>query len=142
MSDKNQKPPHLRVFKVIGICGICVAIIGFIMAITSFGSFNSPYFMLGGFMMTSGIFVGFVGIMSGFRPEISGLSTKTAKYVQEQNKDDLTDMADTRADIISDAVKKVAGSVNDGMRKSKYCKYCGAEIDEDSLYCSRCGKKQ
>ena len=77
-----------------------------------------------------------------FRPEIAKLSMKTAKYVQEENKEDLTDMADTGADIISDAVKKVASSVNDGMRKSKFCKHCGAEIDEDSRYCSRCGKEQ
>ena len=93
-------------------------------------------------MASVGMFVGFIGIISGFRPEITKLSTKTAKYVQEENKEDLTDIADTGADIISGAVTKVARAVNDGIRKTKFCKYCGAQIDEDSVYCSQCGEKQ
>lgn len=142
MSDKHQKPSHLRILKIIGFIGIGVLIIGVIMVVSGFRDFNSTRFMLGGFMTSVGLFAGFIGITVGFRPEITKLATKTAKYVQEENKEDLTDMADTGADIISGAVKKVASSVNDGMRKSKFCKYCGAEIDEDSLYCSQCGKKQ
>ena len=142
MSDKNQKPSHLLVFKVVGFVGIGVAIVGFILLISGFQSVEPTPFMLGGFMTSMGMFTGFVGITFGFRPEIVKLSVRTAKYVQEENKEDLTDMADTGADIISDAVKKVASSVNDGMRKSKFCKHCGAEIDEDSRYCSRCGKEQ
>lgn len=23
----------------------------------------------------------------------------------------------------------------------RYCPYCGAEVDEDSIYCLKCGKK-
>lgn len=142
MSDKNQKPKHLFAFKVIGFIGIGVAIIGFIMLISGFRSFEPTSFMLGGFMTSIGMFAGFLGLTFGFRPEIIKLSTKTAKYVQEENKEDLTDMADTGAEIISGAVKKVASSVSDGMRKSKFCKHCGAKIDEDSRYCSQCGKEQ
>ena len=143
MPEKNKKPVHFLVLKIVGFIGIAVAITGFIMLVS--GIKDPEKFILsvvGSFMMTGGLACGFTGMVLGFTPEINRLSAKTRKYVQEENKEDLTEIADTHADIIGGAVQKITGSVREGMKKSKFCKYCGAEIDEDSLYCSMCGKKQ
>lgn len=142
MRKQNQKPKHLLVLKVMGFLGIAVAIAGIVLTIQGFGDFEHNYFMLGGFMTTFGMFVGVTCLIFGFRPEMTRLSTRTAKYIQEENKGDLTDMADTGADIVSDAVKKTAKAVKQGLTDTKFCKYCGAEIDADSVFCSKCGKKQ
>lgn len=143
MPEKNKKPVHFLVLKIVGFIGIAVAITGVIMLVAGI---KDPekfiLFVVGGFMMTGGLACGSTGMVLGFAPEISRLSAKTRKYIQEENKEDLTDIADTHADIIGGAVQKVTGSVREGMKKSKFCKYCGAEIDEDSLYCNMCGKKQ
>ena len=141
MSD-NNKPTHLFIFKVVGFIGIFVAIVGFVLTFKGFGDFEHNYFMLGGAMSALGIFVGVSCLVLGFRPEIMKLSTKTAKYIQQENKEDLTDIADTGAEIMSGAVKKTAKAVKEGLKDTKFCKYCGAEIDEDSIFCSKCGKEQ
>lgn len=49
MDDKNKKPAHLLVLKIIGFIGIAVAIVGFVMVINGFGDFEHNTFMLGGF---------------------------------------------------------------------------------------------
>ena len=142
MSDNNNKPTHLFILKVVGFIGIFVAIVGFVLTFKGFGDFEHNYFMIGGFMATMGGFVGVSCLIFGFRPEMMKLSTKTAKYIQEENKEDLADIADTGAEIMSGAVKKTAKAVKEGLKDTKFCKYCGAEIDEDSIFCSKCGKEQ
>lgn len=142
MSDNNKRPTYLLILKVVGFIGIFVAIVGFVLAYKGFGDFEHNYFMLGGVMSSLGVFVGVSCLVLGFRPEMMRLATKTAKYIQEENKEDLTDIADTGAEIMSGAVKKTAKAVKDGLKGTKFCKYCGAEIDEDSIFCSKCGKEQ
>ena len=142
MDDENKKPAHLLVLKIIGFIGIAVAIVGFVMVINGFGDFEHNTFMLGGFLASVGTFVGVACLVCGFRPEIVRLSTKTAKYVQEDVKEDLTDMAETGSKIVEGAVKNITRAAIDGLKQTKFCKYCGAEIDEDSVYCNKCGREQ
>lgn len=142
MDDKNKKPKHLLVLKIIGLIGIALAIVGFVMVIKGFGDFEHNTFMLGGFLMSVGMLVGVSCLVWGFRPEIIRLSTKTAKYVQEDVKEDLTDIAETGSEIVGGAVKNITRAVKDGLKQTKFCKYCGAEIDEDSVYCNKCGREQ
>ena len=139
---ENKKPKHLLILKIIGIAGLLCAVAGVILVITGFGNFENNNFMIGGFLATFGFFIGFLCTFIGFKPEITKLSTKTAKYIQEDNKSDLKDIVNTSADISSEAITKVSSSVKDGLKNKKFCKECGAEIDLDSKFCEECGKKQ
>lgn len=140
---ENKKPKHFLVFKIIGFFGIGLAIAGFILTFTGFGNFENNNFMIGGFMATFGLFIGIVCLMFGFRPEITKMSTKSAKYIQEANKENLTDIANISADIYDEAIAHTAKAIKKGVEEEKiYCKHCGAKIDADSKFCNKCGKEQ
>ncbi len=140
---ENNKPKHYLILKVVGFLGIALAIFGFVLIFTGFGDFESNKFMIGMFVVPFGIFVGIFGLATGFRPEISKMTAKSAKYIQQENKQDLTDIASTNAEIISGAVQKTAEAVKQGFAEEKmFCKHCGAQIDADSTFCNKCGKQQ
>ena len=139
----NKKPVYFLVLKIVGFIAIFIGLCGFMLSVSSFGKFDNNNFMLGAFLGSIGFFVGFVCLMLGFRPELSKLSIKTSKYIQEENKEDLKDMANTTADITGDAISKVARSIKEGLEEeTMFCKHCGAVIDADSTFCSKCGKMQ
>ena len=138
----SNKPKHFLVFKIVGIIGILAAVAGVILIITGFGNLENNNFMIGAMLMPIGAFAGFSGILVGFGPEIAKAKAKTARYIQEENKEDLAAIASTGAEIMSDAVKTTVGAVNEGMRKTIFCKHCGKEIDSDSKFCQECGKEQ
>ena len=101
-----------------------------------------------------------VPLFWGFFPSIQKLAVKTQKYVVNENKDDLSQLADTNADISQNAAKKLAKSAREGWdeteeeqsneiiskykksAKTIFCKHCGGKIDEDSRFCKHCGKQQ
>ena len=137
----NKKPLHFFVFKIIGVIGIIAIITGTVLVFTGFGDFESNKFMIGGFMSTVGTMVAFIGIMIGFGPEFAKMRSRSVRYMQEENKDDLSAIANNTAEIISDAVATTTAAVQDGMRKTIFCKYCGKKIDSDAKFCSYCGKE-
>ena len=140
---ENNRPKHFLILKLVGFLGVAIAILGFILIFTGFGDFESNKFTIGIFVVPFGLFIGVVGLVSGFRPEITKTMTKSVKYIQSQNKQDLTDIASTNAEIISGAVQKTAEAVKQGFAEEKmFCKHCGAQIDADSTFCNRCGKQQ
>lgn len=136
----KKQPRHFLIFKIIGIVGIIVAVIGFINLVTGFGDFTTNNFFVGMFMFPVGSFIGLSCLMLGFRPELSKLSVKTAKYLQEENKEVLKDMAVTSAEITSEAVSITANAIKEGIKDEVFCKYCGEKIDADSKFCKHCGK--
>ena len=95
--DNNNKPKHFMVFKIVGFIGITLAIIGFVLTFVGFGDFESNNFMIGGFMAAFGLFIGISCLMIGFRPEITKMSAKSAKYIQQENKEDFRDIADRKS---------------------------------------------
>ena len=139
---ENKKPIMYLVLKLVGFVGVAIAVAGIIFAITGFGDFESNNFTIGIFVLPVGFFIAAAGLVSGFTPEIARMKTKSAKYIQQENKEDLTEIASTNADIMSEAITKTTQAVNKGLDQTKFCKHCGAEIDEDSAFCSKCGKPQ
>ena len=138
----NNKPSYFLKFKIIGVVGVIAALTGFILAITGFGDFESNNFMIGGFLSVAGIMMSGVGLMLGFAPEIAQARAKAARYIQEENKEDLSAIASNQAEIMSDAISTTASAFADGLKKTMFCKHCGAKIDADSKFCSVCGKEQ
>ena len=138
----SKRPIHFLIFKIIGVAGIAAAVYGAVLAIRGFGDFESNNFMIGGFLATFGLFVGVACILIGFRPEIARMNAKSMRYIQEENKDDLSAIASNTADIMSDAVKTTASAVGEGMRATKFCKHCGEKIDADAKFCPSCGEGQ
>ena len=138
----NNKPKHFIIFKIIGFIGIILAIIGFILTFVGFGDFESNNFMIGAFVATFGLFIGISCLIIGFHPEITKMSTKSAKYIQQENKEDLKDIANNTAKIASEAITKTTTAINKGFDDKIFCKYCGEKINSDSKFCNKCGKEQ
>ena len=136
----NHKPLHFLILKIVGFLLLAVAITGFGFVVTGFGDFSSSNFMIGGFMVTAGLFGTALRLFVGFSPELAKMHTKSARYIQNENKDDLKEIAATSAEIASDAVSITARAVQNGLRNTIFCKHCGKEIDADSKFCSHCGK--
>lgn len=141
-NKNSHSPKHFLVFKILGILFLIASIAGIVISFINFGNFDSNAFMIGGVIGSFGFVLGIIFLYIGFFPAISKLSVKTAKYVQEINKDDLQTIARNSADISKDAITKTAKAVKNGLEETKFCKYCGEAISKDSVYCSKCGKKQ
>ena len=138
----ENKPKLFILFKILGLIGVVVSIVAIVLVFTGFGDFESNNFMIGGFLLPVGVFLGVAGLTLGFKPEITKMSLKSKKYIQQENKEDLKDIANTSAKISSEAITTITKAVKEGAKDKKFCKYCGAEIDGDSVFCSKCGKEQ
>ena len=136
-----NQPRHFWIFKIVGVIGAVATFTGIVLAIAGFGDFESNNFMIGSFVAVIGVMMTALGIAIGFGPEIAKARAKTIRYIQEENKEDLTAIANNRAEIMSDAISKTAGALANGVQKTMFCKHCGARIDIDSTFCSRCGKE-
>ena len=136
-----NRPKHFWIFKMIGVVGAILAVSGIVLTISGFGDFESNNFMIGAFVAVIGFMMAALGITIGFGPEIAKARAKTLRYIQEENKEDLTAIANNSAEIMSEAVSKTANAVANGAQKTMFCKHCGASIDADSTFCSSCGKE-
>ena len=144
MEDKkNKKPKFFLILRIVGFTilaiGLILLILGIVLAEPGKYGADKIGFILPGVML---IMLSIMLIFNSFLPEIQKISIARQRYIQEETKDDLKTIADNLADVSVGAVKKTAKSVKEGLRSSKFCKYCGAEIDEDSLFCNKCGEKQ
>ena len=138
----NKKPRHFLLFKIVGIAGVAAIITGVVLAFLGFDDLESPNFMIGSFLAAAGVMMTVFGITVGFAPEIAKARAQTVRYIQEENKDDLTAIANNTAEIMSEAVATTASALSDGVKKTMFCKHCGSRIDSDSKFCSSCGKEQ
>jgi hypothetical protein len=78
-----------------------------------------------------------------FRGKMMSRQIKAAKYMMDESEDTLRELATKSANIAKEGVKITSGAVNDGFSSwDMCCKYCGAAIDGDSIYCKKCGRKQ
>ena len=137
----KKKPILFLIFKILGFTGIVIFVIGIINLINGFDNFEDNSFVIGMFMMPFGLFLGAAGIVVGFRPEITKHTIKTAKYLQEENKEELKKIMSNAAEINSEAVTVTAQAAQTGLKEMMHCKYCGQKIDVDSQFCKHCGQK-
>ncbi|MBP5204389.1 zinc ribbon domain-containing protein [bacterium] len=78
-----------------------------------------------------------------FKGKMMSREIKAQKYMIEESKEDLKSISDDMAYATKDGVKTTAGAIREGLTKSTvFCKHCGCEIDDDSKFCKKCGKKQ
>ena len=145
----ENKPKIFLVLRIIGFVllavGITLIIVGAVQKVPSMG--EPGWF--GGETAKHGMIFGGVAccmfscpmIIISFTTHISKTMIKTSRYIQEENKQDLTDLASTNADIVGDSITKTVRSIRKGFKDEKFCKYCGSQIDEDSKFCSQCGAR-
>ena len=138
----DKKPKHFLVLKIVGFACLCVAICGIVFIVKGFNDFESNNFLIGAMMFPFALVATFTCLMLGFSPEMAKLNAKSAKYIQEENKKDLTDIATNSAEIISDAVSITTKSVVKEVEKTAVCKNCGVALEEGSVFCNKCGEKQ
>lgn len=150
--NTNEKPRIFLVLKVIGFTLIAIGAILLLAGITKrvpdMGAdnwFEMKSSQMG--LIFGGVACGMISVpvlILGFRAEIAKVSTKTAKYIQNETKEDLTEIADNTADIVSGAITKTTRAVKEGLTKEDaiFCKHCGKAIDSDSKFCRHCGKEQ
>ena len=71
----------------------------------------------------------------------SNIAIKSRKKVLDENEELLTEMATRNASINKEGVEITARAIKKGLSKQVvHCKYCGKEIDDDSVFCKFCGK--
>ena len=76
--------------------------------------------------------------------KLSGTAVGIKKKILDENEEVLMDIARKEAKIKGVGIKSAARSIREGLTAvdSIYCKHCGSEIDSDSKFCKKCGKKQ
>ena len=68
---------------------------------------------------------------------------KATKYMLDNTEEDLKDISTRSANISKDGIEITTRAIKDGFTKErKYCKHCGEAIDEDSIFCKKCGREQ
>lgn len=147
---ETKKPLIFLILKIIGFAllaaGICLFIYSSTIKVPEMG--HPDWFdkeTLKGDLIFGAIAICMISVfilIASFMPAFSKVSVKTARYIQDENKEDLKAMATTQAEISEEAIAKSAKAIKRGFQDSKFCKYCGQEIDSDSVFCSKCGKEQ
>lgn len=143
-NDENKKElsKTFLVLKIVGIVMLIFAVVCFIVSFANFGNFDNHNYIIfagiGGFSFV----VGFACLSLGFAPSFQKFNIKMARQIQEENKDDLKQIADTNVEITGNAATQHVRNIKKGLKDFKYCKHCGSEIDIDSKFCSNCGKEQ
>lgn len=143
---KENNPKMFNMLKWIGfamlIVGVVLVILGTVVFREAFGEHmttpNLPFMIVGMILFVLSL----PCVVLGFLPQIAKFQINATKYIQSENKDNLSDIASNIADISSDAVKKTTNTIKETMENSAYCKECGQKISNDSKFCKNCGAKQ
>lgn len=125
--NANKYPKHLIVLGCIGAVLLVVGIILLIVALTKrvpdmgeddwFDKQSGKMFtcFCGGALMLIGLVLSFMALM----PMFAKLNIKTTKYVANENKGDLTDIADTTGEIVGGATKTLARKCADAFNEAE-----------------------
>lgn len=105
-------------------------------------TFNIMFVLSLIFFMLVFIFIILMIFSPKFRARIMGTQIKATKYMIDDNKNNLKDIAHATGDIVNPQITRTVKAFKDGLKDQNYCKYCGKTIDIDSIFCKHCGKKQ
>ncbi len=140
--SEMKEPKHLKVFRIVGFSmlglGMLLVILGCVLFVRAEGFICFAMIVPGSFLIVGCGLCLFIG----FSAKMENMEIEKTKYIQERNKTNLKDIANTSADIASEPLTKVTKSIKAGLKETKYCKHCGAQIDFDSKFCKNCGKEQ
>lgn len=141
-----KEPKHFRLFRIIGLSVLAVGVLLIVLGVAVFREdWGDGETVMNFALFVPGIMLSVLSVplvMIGFTPKITKMQVETAKYLQQSNKGDLKDIATTSADIASDSIATVVKTVKNATEDTKFCKYCGEQIDLDSVFCKSCGKQQ
>ena len=104
--------------------------------------FDSMFIIVPIFIGLVFIYVIAMLISPKFRGKMMSKQIKASKYMMDESKDDLKSISDNMAYATKDGLKTAAGAIKEGLTQNAFCKYCGTEIDIDSIFCKKCGRKQ
>ena len=136
----EQKPKLPKFYLVLRIFGSLLMIAGIALIIVKAVGASGFELMVGGLAC---LFFGLVILVGSFAPNMQRIEIKTKRYILHENKEDLADISNQTAEVISPAVTGVARAVKEGLKEDqKFCNECGAQIDSDSKFCPNCGKSQ
>ncbi|MBQ7307095.1 MAG: zinc-ribbon domain-containing protein [Clostridia bacterium] len=145
MYNNLKEPKHLKVLRSLGFILICTGILLIILGVVVFREDFAGTTIPNIALMVPGMFITVFSIpclFMGFSAKISEMQIEQTRYIQEKNKDTLTDIADNVTDISEDAIIKVSHAVKEGFDDYVFCKHCGSKIDADSKFCKKCGREQ
>ena len=140
--DAKQIKKHFWILKIVGITLLAAGVVLFVVGISNMGNFENNLFLTCGMGSMPILFVGILSTVLGFRPEMAKIHTKVSKHILEENRQDLTEIAETHSEINSKAITKTAKAVKEGLNDTVFCKHCGEKIDSDSNFCKHCGMSQ
>ena len=150
MDKKTQVPKIFLILRFVALGLFVVGVTLVVLACTAFATYDDFFGLEPSFgCLIPGVIMVFFSIpclMISLTPVFHKVSVKTAKYLQESNREDLEDIATTSAEIGAEATtitaKAMATGLKEGFKDTKFCKHCGSEIDRDSKFCSECGGQQ
>ncbi len=141
----KSNPKVLLLLKIIGFVILAVGIVFFVISRLNFGNFENDWFMTGGIIGGICFVIGFLCVVIGFLPQMAKWNIKLGKHIQEQNKEDLTSIANTSAEINEQAIETAAKAAKRGLdddSETKFCSQCCKKISKNSKFCSHCGAEQ
>lgn len=153
--QKNNKKVKIAgiLVMILGLClvgaGIYIHIAASQMEIPPMGASNwfeaktaqSHKEFLGTAMLMFGVFITIVGCMVRFA---LGNRREIMAYQVQQGMPIMQEGVEQMSPTMGKAAKEIFRGIKEGMSEDEqiYCKYCGAQIDADSLFCNKCGKPQ
>lgn len=108
-----------------------------------FGSFGIIFAIVGVFSAAIFIFALLLIFSPKVRGKMMSKSVKATKYMIDESKNDINSISTNIAEATSEGVEITTRAIKKGLTEDKsiFCKYCGAKIDKDSKFCSKCGKE-
>lgn len=105
--------------------------------------FSAMFIIIPIFICIVFVFILAMFISPKLRGKMMSREIKARKYMMDESKEDIKSITDDMAYATKDGIKTAVGAIKDGFTQNNmFCKYCGAEIDNDSKFCKKCGKEQ
>ena len=97
---------------------------------------SGPFFILGGFIIIASCMISCFMFLSTKKRELLAYQTQQIRPIAEEGIEKMAPSAGI-------AAKEIAKGFKEGLTDDNrvYCKHCGAQIDSDSNFCKKCGKK-